>query len=249
MDAIPETVTLAEVLAIVTKTKHSKLPVYRSTRDGVVGILNTRDLFELWQARLKVLESQSGSPLAQAPFKLSAYIRQAYFAPESMLASTLLEVMKARRLQMAVVVNEFGTTVGLITLEDLIEQLVGEIWDEYDTPGNGIEILGTDKWRVPGEMTLFEFNKTFGAEVTCAMHCTTIAGAVIEALDHQPTLGETAETAGFQFTVDDMRGQAITKLEVRRLPAANQGAEAWTVPPSSESSSALSDVTENPNNN
>jgi CBS domain containing-hemolysin-like protein len=219
MDAIPDSVTLAEVLAIVSKTKHSKLPVYRQSRDAVIGILNTRDLFELWQARLKAVDARTMSPQTAAPFKLSAYIRQAYFAPETMLASTLLEVMKARRLQMSIVVDEFGMTVGLITLEDLIEQLVGEIWDEYDTPNNGIEILGPDTWRIQGELTLFEFNKTFGADISCAMHCTTIAGAVIEALDHQPTLDESIVLSGFQFTVSDMRGPAVTKLDVKRVPA------------------------------
>ncbi|HEY9775752.1 MAG TPA: hemolysin family protein [Planktothrix sp.] len=245
MDAIPESVTLPEVLALVTKTKHSKLPVYRNTRDGVIGILNTRDLFELWQTRLKIWESQTGSPVTAAPFKLSAYIRQAYFAPESMLASTLLEVMKARRLQMAVVVDEFGTTVGLITLEDLIEQLVGEIWDEYDTPGsNGIEILGPSSWRVPGEMTLFEFNKTFHAEVTCAMHCTTIAGAVIEMLDHQPTVGESVTMSGYKFTIDDMRGPAVTKLEVKRVPDGEGGA---TVAPPADAATASGAAAATPN--
>jgi magnesium and cobalt transporter len=145
-------------------------------------------------------------------------VRKAHFAPESMLAATLLQELKTKRLQMAIVVDEFGTAVGLITLEDLVEQLVGDIWDEFDTPNAGIESTGENTWRVQGEVTLFEFNKALAAEVGCSVHCTTVAGAVIDALDHHPSIGEKVTIAGFTFTVQEMRGAAIYRLDVKREP-------------------------------
>jgi putative hemolysin len=208
MDMISESLTLPEVLAVIAKTKHSKLPVYRG-RDGVVGILNTRDLFDVWSNHLKTPD-----PAAQ-PFKLSAFIRSAYFVPDSMEASTLLEEMRARQLQMAIVIDEFGATVGLITLEDLIEQLVGEIWDEYDKPNSSIQAVGPGIWHVQGELTLFEFNKAFDASVQC-QHCTSIAGAVIEKLGRQPNVGEQLAFSGFEFEVLEIKRHTISRLQVKR---------------------------------
>jgi CBS domain containing-hemolysin-like protein len=133
-------------------------------------------------------------------------------------------------------VDEFGTTVGLITLEDLIEQLVGEIWDEYDKPSSAIEAVGDKTWRVQGELTIFEFNKNFEARIACT-HCTSVAGAVIEVLDRQPEIGETVSLAGFSFRVLETKGAAITKLEVKQLEPADERAPAaaaeTTEPPKS----------------
>jgi CBS domain containing-hemolysin-like protein len=207
MDCITESMPLAEIVKVICQTKHSKLPVYRG--DTVIGILNTRDLFDVWSTHLK----STGTPPV---FKLNANMRKAYFVPVRMQASALLEEMKERRLQMAIAVDEFGTTVGLITLEDLIEQLVGEIWDEYDKPSSAIQAVGENTWHVQGELTLFEFNKAFEVHIACS-HCTTVAGAVIEALERQPNIGETASMGGFSLRVLEMNGPAITKLEVKRL--------------------------------
>jgi len=207
MDAVSESITLPELLAFIAKTKHSKLPIYKGT-EGVIGILNTRDLFEVMGNILK-------SPAAAATFKTTQFMRTAYFVPDSMQASVLLEEMRERRLQMAIVLDEFGAVVGLITLEDLVEQLVGEIWDEYDRPNVHIQAVGIGAWQILGEVTLFEFNKAFGCEIEC-QHCTSIAGAVIERLGQQPTEGDKVSFAGFDFEVIEMKGHAVVKLRVSR---------------------------------
>lgn len=210
MDCIPDTHGLPDVLAVASRTKHSKLPVFHISRDNVIGVFHTRDLFDHFASVAK-------TPGTLPPFKLTALVRKPHFVPESMLASSLLEQMKRERIQMVIVVDEFGSTTGVVTLEDLLEQLVGEIWDEYDNPITGIEQLGENRWKVLGELTLYEFNKAFSAEVSCQNHCTTIAGAVIEALDHQPSAGETIELGGFSFQVTEMRGLAIGWLELSRV--------------------------------
>ena len=223
MDCLEDGMGLVDMMAVASRTKHSKLPVYRITRDNVIGILNTRDLHDLFYAYLKrgpltpVATAGTANPAAgPKPFRLSDYVRKAYFVPDTMLASTLLEQMKERKLQMAVVIDEFGATVGIVTLEDLLEQLVGEIWDEYDTPGAGIEQVDEATWHVPGDLTIFEFNKFFGAALSCETHCVTVAGLVIEALDRQPDGGETIELQGYKFTILEIKNRAVFRLAIQR---------------------------------
>ncbi|MCC7530913.1 MAG: HlyC/CorC family transporter [Candidatus Melainabacteria bacterium] len=250
MDCLEERMGLVDMMAVASRTKHSKLPVYRNTRDNVIGILNTRDLHDLFYAHLKVraqagdataagavasalgvgssdagvqnlpgtppgVRDLSGATKAPRLFRLTEYVRKAYFVPDTMLASTLLEQMKERKLQMAVVLDEFGATVGIVTLEDLLEQLVGEIWDEYDSPGAGIEQEDETTWHVPGDLTIFEFNKFFGAALSCETHCVTVAGLVIEALDRQPDGGETVELQGYRFTILEIKNRAVFRLAVQ----------------------------------
>jgi putative hemolysin len=235
MDCLEDGMGLVEMMAVASRTKHSKLPVYRVSRDNVIGILNTRDLHDLFYAYLRArvqpgvipaagVQQQAGSPAATPlsavpvikPFRLADYVRKAYFVPDTMLASTLLEQMKERKLQMAVVIDEFGATVGIVTLEDLLEQLVGEIWDEYDSPGAGIEQEDETTWHVPGDLTIFEFNKFFGAALSCETHCVTVAGLVIEALDRQPDGGEVVELQGYRFTILEIKNRAVFRLAVQR---------------------------------
>jgi len=215
MDKISDSLTLQEVLAVVARTKHSKLPVYRATEENIIGILNTRDLFDWWHAAQKTA-APSGTPLGK-DFRLSSFVRQAHFVPESLPAGALLELMRAKKIQMVIVVDEFGGNAGLITLEDLVEQLVGEIWDEYDTPTPGIQKLAEARWHLSGELTLLEVNKALGTDVTCSS-CITIAGAVIESLKRVPQVGDSVEIGGGKFTVLEMNRNAIAKLEAVLLP-------------------------------
>lgn len=210
MDRISDSCTLAEVLAAVSKTKHSKMPVFKGNDDNIIGILNTRDLFDWWNAQQK-------GPSAVKEFRLSSFVRQAHFVPEQLPAGALLELMRTKKIQMVIVVDEFGGTAGLITLEDLVEQLVGEIWDEYDTPQPGVQKLGEGRWFISGELTLLETNKALGTDIECSS-CITIAGAVIEALGSVPKIGDSVVLSGYVFTIVEMNRNAISKLEVVPQP-------------------------------
>ncbi len=214
MDKISDGLTLAEVLAVVSRTKHSKLPVFRGTEDNIIGILNTRDLFDWWHATQKAA-APGGAPGKE--FKLASFVRQAHFIPESLPAGALLEFMRAKKIQMVIVVDEFGGNAGLITLEDLVEQLVGEIWDEYDTPIPGIQKQAENHWHLAGELTLLEVNKALGTEIECNT-CITIAGAVIEALARVPKVGDSVEVSGCKLTILEMNRNAIAKLDAVLLP-------------------------------
>ena len=130
VDCIAETATLHELIAAVARTKHSKLPVYRGSIDNIVGIMNTKDLFDLW------VKSLSPNNVAhQVGFTIHKWMRPVYKVPQDTKASTLLDDLRKRRIQMAIVVDSEGKTLGMVAMEDVLERIVGEIYDEHDKPG------------------------------------------------------------------------------------------------------------------
>ncbi len=240
VDYLRHDMNLAQVMKVVVDTKHSKLPVFDAVEHRVIGVLSTKDLFDVWMTRFIATNGGTMAVPAdiQQSFKLSQFVRQAHFVPDVMLASALLEEMRAKRLQMVMVSDEFGNTIGIVTLEDLIEQLVGEIWDEYDKPnadiqkivkpqskplGKGLradeeifEFDTTERYRVSGGVTLFEFGKYFRTELECDGSCTTVAGMVIEKLGRGPKIDDSVVIDGFKFTVIEKEGPSIAYLEVQR---------------------------------
>lgn len=209
---------LAQVMKMVVDTKHGKLPVFDSLDNRVIGILNTKDLFDVWFSRF----AASGGGIKAVPtelqdsFDLAKLLRQAHFVPDTTRASVLLEDMRLRRLQMVMVADEFGNTIGIVSLEDLLEQLVGDIWDEYDDkPLKDIQKTGENAWRVAGGVTLFEFSKSFPKPLQFEGYSITIAGLFVETLGRTPKLGETLSMFGYTFTVIEKEGQQVTFLEVK----------------------------------
>ncbi|MDZ4833856.1 MAG: hemolysin family protein [Candidatus Melainabacteria bacterium] len=208
---------LAQVMKVVVDTKHGKLPVFDTLEKRVIGVLHTKDLFDVWFSRF----AASGGgikavPLAlQESFVLAKLLRQAHFVPDTTKASVLLEDMRARRLQIVMVADEFGNTVGIVALEDLLEQLVGEIWDEYDKPLKDIQKTGADVWKVAGGVTLFEFSKAFSRPLEFDGHSITVAGMFVETLGRTPKVGESLSISGFTFSVAEKEGQQVSFLDVR----------------------------------
>ncbi len=132
MDCVSDQITLSDLLAVASKTKHSKLPVYKGNLDQIAGILNTKDLFDLWCQTAGVTACSPDAKRVGKDFNLWRLLRPAFIVSKTARASTLLDDLRSRKIQMAVVVDESRKTVGLVTMEDLLEQLVGEIYDEYD---------------------------------------------------------------------------------------------------------------------
>lgn len=208
---------LAQVMKVVVDTKHGKLPVFDSLENRVIGILNTKDLFDVWFSRF----AASGGGIKAVPmalqesFDLAKLLRQAHFVPDTTKASVLLEDMRARRLQMMMVADEFGNTIGIVTLEDLLEQLVGDIWDEYDKPQGDIQKTGDNAWKVAGGVTLFEFSKVFARPLEFDGHSITVAGMFVEILGRTPKLGEMISVSGYSLSVVEKEGQQVSFLEVK----------------------------------
>jgi CBS domain containing-hemolysin-like protein len=217
VDYLRSDFTLAQVMKIVVETKHGKLPVFDPLDNKVIGILGTKDLFDVWFSRFAASGGGAKAvPLElQESFQLSHLLRQAHFVPDTMMASVLLEDMRAKRLQMVMVADEFHNTIGIVALEDLIEQLVGDIWDEYDKPHRDVQKTGENTWRVAGGVTLFEFSKFSARVLEFEGYNITMAGMFVEIFGRAPKIGDTVSISGYTLTVLDKEGQSISSLEVK----------------------------------
>ena len=213
--AVEQFASLAEVVKVMREAGHSRLPVYRATLDDIVGMVHVRDLLRLW-----------GS---DAPFALNEISRQILFVPPSMRIRNLLLQMRATRIHMAMVVDEYGGTDGLVTIEDLVEEIVGEIQDEHDVeelptlvdkPGGVIEADA----RVPVE----DLEARVGFSLLPDEHeedVDTLGGLVFSLVGRVPTRGELiAHPAGLRFEVVDADPRRIKQLRIHHVPPAPEPA-------------------------
>ena len=235
MDCLPEEMNLLDALDVIVRTKHSRLPLYRGSRDTVVGILRTRELLDVLRKKLKaetVKPPRLPVPSAgagEAIGKLGAYIRQPFFVKHDTPASVLLEELKTGHLQLAIVTDEAGKTIGLVTQEDLVEQLVGEIHDEDDGPVEGVEPLGENLFKVEASLTLYEFRRVFDARLVSSSG-TTLAEVFQENYSGDPSEGASIELNGFAIKVltvkaDGQGKNFIEWFEVQVLPETTESAE------------------------
>jgi len=229
IDGLPEEMSLADALELISQTRHSRLPIFSKGRKSVVGILNSRELLDIlkkkFRAELKGTKPAPGSTAAltgnEQIGKLAAFVRKPFFVSEDLAAAELLKQLQANKLQLAVVTNAAAEVVGLITQEDLLEQLVGEIHDEWDKAIEGVEILASGRYRIDGEFTLFEFRKVFDQRIVSESDSTTVVGVVQSEFGRPVQIGETITLSSFQFTVVELTaGGAIARLEVIAVPEA-----------------------------
>lgn len=205
MISIAQNATLPQIIKIVTESGHSRFPVTGETSDEIIGILHAKDL-------LHFQHNEKHS------FDLYDLLRQATFVPESKRLLTLLSEFRKNRNHMAIVVDEYGAVDGLITLEDIIEQIIGEIEDEFDTDDERlIKEQGTHRFTVQGHTPIEIFNEAFDAHFSDETY-DTIAGIITGAFGHLPKRGETLQLEGFQFKVlhaDARRIQLIECIDQR----------------------------------
>ncbi len=203
-----------ELLATVIDTAHSRFPVYEDRRENVIGILMAKDLLKLQRA---------------PELNLRTLLRPAVFVPESKRLNELLRDFRNSRNHLAIVIDEFGNTAGLITIEDVLEEIVGEIEDEFDEEqrDNGIYTLADGTHRVAGDVTIDAVNTAFGTTLP-ADEFDTIGGLVAHQHGRVPRRGEAVEAGGLRFAVMITRGGAVRWFRVARLPEAplsNDGAD------------------------
>jgi putative hemolysin len=217
MVARPDVVALsidlppAECLAAVIESPYTRYPVYRGSLEDVVGILHVRDLFS-------ALNEQGFENV-----KVEELIRPAPMVPETKdLAAMLAEFRRANQ-HMAIVVDEYGTVVGIVTLEDLLEEIVGEIEDEFDLPDESIERLPNGRMRIDGTFPIDDFNEQFGTDLPIEDYHT-VGGFVFGLLGRAPERGDEVEHDGLRFTVLAVEGSRIERIEVE-LPPPEPGAE------------------------
>lgn len=194
---------LERILAIAIESSHSRFPVTSEDRGEVVGLLLAKDLLTYCQ------QNQTQS------FNLRDHLRSAIFVPESKRLNVLLREFRSSRNHMAIVVDEYGSAAGLVTIEDVLEQIVGEIEDEHDfDEGAFIFKRGANEYTVKALTTIEDFNDYFGSQFADG-DCDTIGGLVIHALGHLPLRGEQVTIDNFLFTVLRADSRRVHLLTVR----------------------------------
>ena len=202
----------AKILPALRENLHSRVPVYEGSIDVIVGVLYTKDLLPY---------VASGLP---ATFDLRTHLHPPYFVPESKRADALLQEFQAKRLHMAIVVDEYGGTAGLVSLEDLLEELVGEIADEYDEPERLIQRVDETTYRVSGKLPIDELNVIAGLSISKHDY-DTVGGWVLDLFGRVPRKAERAETPEAVVTVEKMeRTRIVEVLIALRKPAPSQAA-------------------------
>jgi CBS domain containing-hemolysin-like protein len=200
IDALPIDATLDETLALLEESGRSRYPVYEETIDNIVGLILAKDFIPVLHAR-------------PADFSLRSIVRPVHVVPGTREVEEVLADFKRLKEHMAIVLDEYGGTAGLVTMEDLLEEIVGEILDEYDEPLEHPEREGADLVVVPGNTEIAEINERYGLDVPDEDY-TTIGGFVFGALGRLPVVGDRLTAGGAVFTVREMEGRRIDTLAV-----------------------------------
>ncbi len=207
-----------DVVREFAEAEHSRMPVYRESLDEPIGMVNIRDVFKLLQPR-----GESRRP-AWTDAVLRRLRREVLYVPPSMRAADLLIRMQTSRIQMALVIDEFGGTDGLVTVEDLIEAVVGEIDDEYDDQTPQISLRPGGAHEADGRAPLEELEQVLGVDLTLPdfeEEIETVAGLVSALAGRLPQRGEViTHPAGFDFEVTDADPRRIKRVRVRAVPRA-----------------------------
>jgi putative hemolysin len=207
----PEVVALSidlppeEALAAVIESPYTRYPVYRASLEEVVGILHVRDLFSALIDR------------GIAGVQLEELLRPAHVVPETKDLAALLTEFRRTNQHMAIVIDEYGDLEGIVTLEDLLEEIVGEIEDEFDLPDESIEQLADGRMRIDGTFPIDDFNEQFERALPIEDYHT-IGGFVFGRLGRAPEPGDEVEADGCRFKVLDVEGSRIERLEVELVP-------------------------------
>jgi putative hemolysin len=205
---------VAEAAAIAAGVPHSRLPVYQDTYDNVIGFVHVRDLFVVGGdrgGRPPRSEQSPGVAKDQVPVRQIA--RPVKYLPISKTVLSSLSEMRRERAHLAIVIDEYGGTAGIVTLEDLVEELIGEITDEYDIEQDHATRLPAGDVEVDGLLNLDEFAEQTGVELPEGPY-ETAAGYVLSALGALPSVGDTVQVAGRTITVTELDGRRIARLRV-----------------------------------
>jgi putative hemolysin len=203
----PEVVALsidlppAECLAAVIDSPFTRYPVYRETLENIIGILHVRDIFSAM------------NEVGIEQVNIEALLRDAHLVPETKDLAALLADFRRTGQHMAIVVDEYGGMEGIVTLEDLLEEIVGEIEDEFDLPDESVERIGENTIHVDGTFSIDDFNEEFGADLPVEDYHT-LAGFVFGQLGHAAAPGDVVEYDGMRFEVLEVEGSRIDRLAV-----------------------------------
>jgi CBS domain containing-hemolysin-like protein len=206
MVAIDVYTSIVDALDVVIRAGHSRIPVYEETIDNIVGILYAKDLLQYWRN-----DTQS--------LKLRDVLRDVYYIPETKKVDELLQELQQRKVHIALVVDEYGGTAGLVTIEDILEEIVGEIQDEYDSEEAFMEVISDEEIVFHGRMDLDDVNHIMGLELPTDSS-DTLGGLVYTSLGQVPVVGDAVNIQDVEITVLSVVRRQIKKVRVTRLAAA-----------------------------
>lgn len=205
----------SEILGMILNSPHTRLPVYKGERENVAGVVHAKDLLRAVNKAVR----ESGDPAAVQKFDIMDVAMQPYFVPDTTALDEQMREFLKRRTHFALVVDEYGSLRGLITLEDILEEIVGEIADEHDTEADQTLIPNaTGDYSVDGDMTIRDLNRQLDWQLPDD-EANTIAGLVIHMAQSIPDPGQIFSFHGYRFEVVSRRENRITKLRIRPLEA------------------------------
>lgn len=204
--------TLDELLKVITTSQHSRVPVYRDRPENIVGLVHFRDLLDVWHQRRMATERRRAVP----QFRMEHHLRKPLVIPETKLLSDLLDEFRQSHVHMAIVVDEFGTVSGLVTLEDVLEQVFGEIEDEHDVRREPV-LFEAPLVEIDGTTPIVDLEAQYGIEIPTEAGFETLAGFLLYRLGHIPEPGESVHENDRRYTVLEMERNRIAKVRVERV--------------------------------
>jgi putative hemolysin len=192
-----------ETLKVIIDEKYSRIPVYEDNIDNIVGILYTKDIIDYMAFNSE-----------QEEFHLGNFIKEPYFVTEYMKIDMLLKEMQKRSMHISIVIDEYGTTAGLITIEDMLEEIVGNIYDEYDEMEEEISVKGENEFEIDGGINMTELNDLLSSDHS--ENYDTVSGLVLDYFGKFPKKGESILIGEYKFTILEVENKRIKKILVKK---------------------------------
>jgi CBS domain containing-hemolysin-like protein len=204
--ALDVSTPIPQTVDVLITTGHSRVPIYEESVDNILGLLYAKDLLHTWR---------ESNPISS----LRELIRPAYFVPEAKKIDALLTEMQEERIHMAIIVDEYGGVAGLVTLEDIVEEILGEIQDEYDQEEEApYQQVGDGEYIFQGRVDLDTFNEIFNSNLP-KDEADTLGGFIYSRVGRVPSNGESIQLENLLLTVEQVSGRRIRKVRASRAPA------------------------------
>ena len=200
MLAAPDTLTVSEITSLVSDSPYSRLPIYKETIDNIIGMVHLRDLF-CW----------NNSKNAPKEIQISEIIRPVLFVPETMQVKEVFSLLQKNQFQVAIILDEYAGTSGLVTLEDLIEEIFGDLQDEFDEDLPSIQIRSETELLIQGDTAIDELNDLFDWHLS-DQEVDTIGGLISNEIGRIPTAGDSVTIHGLQFSIEKTKGRAVASV-------------------------------------
>lgn len=209
MLCVPVDISVDDLVQLIIEEGHSRMPVYEGNFDHIIGIVHAKDI-------LKLLKKNSDKR------SLKDILRPSYFIPETKRVEELLKEFKTRKSHMAVVIDEYGGTAGLITIEDILEEIVGEIQDEYDIPEKTVEEIGTNTISVHAKTDIEQIEQHFGIEIPEGRY-QSVGGFIINLTGRVPITGETISFGPLRMEIESANERRIKRVRITKTEERVEG--------------------------